>query len=153
LLVNKKVKENLFFSALALLVIFDLWMVDKKYLNADDFKYKKNHESQIFVPTPANEEILKDTDPNFRVFNYTAGLTSDAFTSYFHKSLGGYSAIKLSRYQDVIDSALSRGNINVINMLNTKYFIGQDKKSGQQVAQRNPDALGNAWFVNSYELV
>lgn len=138
---------------ISFLVLVDLWTVDKRYLSNDDFKTKKNFESTYFVPSVANETILKDPDPNFRVFNYTTGLTSDAVTSYFHKSIGGYSAIKLRRYQDIIDSCLSRGNRGVINMLNTKYFIGQDKSTGQQFAQPNPEAAGNAWFVNSYKLV
>jgi hypothetical protein len=151
--IHDKLKVQYVYIAFPLLVLADMWGIDKRYLNNDDFKFKKNYESQVFVPSAANETILQDPDPDFRVFNYTAGITSDAITSYFHKSVGGYSAIKLRRYQDLIDSCLSRGNRGVFNMLNTKYYIGQDKNSGQTFAQRNPEALGNAWFVPAYRLV
>jgi hypothetical protein len=153
LFVQNKLKEAYFLPIVCILVLIDLWSVDKRYLDNSDFKSKRNHELEAFSPTPANEMILQDTDPYFRVFNTTSGITMDAFTSYFHKSVGGYSAIKLSRYQDLIDSCLSRGNMGVFNMLNTKYFIVQDPQTKSPIAQRNPDASGNAWFASSYKLV
>jgi len=92
---------------------------------------------------------LQDPDPNFRVFNASTNTFNEANTSYFHKSIGGYSPVKLRRYQDIIDFHMSRGlNIDVLNMLNTKYFIAP---GGQ--AQHNVSALGHAWFVDSVRLV
>jgi hypothetical protein len=152
-LVKEKITSRNFYLILSLLILTDLILVDKRYLNNEDFKIKKNYEKEVFAKSPADEAILQDPDPDFRVFNTTKGITSDAITSYYHKSLGGYSAIKLRRYQDIIDSALSRSNMAVINMLNTKYFIGTDKETGTMTAQRNPGALGNAWFVNNYKFV
>jgi hypothetical protein len=97
--------------------------------------------------TQVDKYILQDTDPNYRVFNLAAGDPfSDARTSYYHKSVGGYHAAKLARYQDLIDRQLSQMNISVFNMLNTKYFIVPTQE-GSVTVERNPDALGNAWFV------
>jgi hypothetical protein len=153
-LVKEKMPSLVFYLAMCFLILIDLSMVDKRYLNGDDFKVKKNYEKEVFAETSADEAILQDKDPDFRVYNTTQrNLTGDAITSYYHKSLGGYSAIKLRRYQDIIDSALYKNNMSVINMLNTKYFIVQDKETGSLSAQRNPGALGNAWFVDSYKLV
>jgi hypothetical protein len=99
-----------------------------------------------FAPTPADEFILKDTDLHYRVYNTTAGLTSDSYTSYVHKSIGGYHGAKLARYQDLIERQLSQGNIAAFSMLNTKWVIMQDQQSGVMQAQPNMSACGNAWF-------
>ena len=93
------------------------------------------------MPSVADQQILKDNDPNFRVFNLSVNPVTDALTSYHHKSVGGYHGAKLIRYQDMIDKHLSKQNMRVINMLNTKYFITQNKKTGQKQAQLNPEAL------------
>jgi hypothetical protein len=151
--VKEKITLRNFYLALSFLILIDLTMVDKRYLNNDDFKVKKNYDKEVFAKTSADETILQDQDPDFRVLNFTKGITSDAVTSYYHKSLGGYSAIKLRRYQDLIDSAISKNNMAVINMLNTKYFIVGDKETGAEMAQRNPGALGNAWFVSNFKFV
>lgn len=136
-------------AGLALLTLIDLWGVDQRYVSKEDFQPKTQ---QVFNPTPADQQILQDNDPNFRVLNLTESTYQSARTSYFHKSVGGYHAAKLQRYQDLIDRYLSEGNAPVINMLNTKYVIGQNA-DGQPQAQRNPDALGNAWFVKNIQLV
>jgi hypothetical protein len=136
-------------AGLALLTLIDLWGVDQRYVSKEDFQRQTE---QAFVPTPADQQILQDPDPNFRVLNLMESTYQSARTSYFHKSVGGYHAAKLQRYQDIIDRYLSQGNAPVINMLNTKYVIGQGP-DGQPVAQRNPDALGNAWFVEDIRLV
>lgn len=151
--VQDKVRPLAFYLLLSGLIIIDLFMVDKRYLNSDDFKYKTNFEKEIFQTTEADDRILADKDPYFRVFNVTTDPTGDGITSYYHKSLGGYSAIKLRRYQDIIDSALMKNNRAVINMLNTKYFIGRNQQTGEAVAQLNPEAMGNVWFVDGYKLV
>jgi hypothetical protein len=130
-------------GGIALLSVFDLWMVDKRYLANDDFS--KNSIQTAFSPGPEDEYILKDTSQNYRVLNMKAGNPyTDAKTSYFHKSIGGYHGFKMRRYQDIVDKYLFKNNMNVINMLNTKYIITTDPKSP---VQQNPGALGNAWFV------
>jgi len=145
---NKKVlKPAVFISALAVIVLFDLWSFDKDQLNADDF-ISERKVAQMATMTQADQIILKDTDPHFRVWNTTASLTGDYLTPYFHESLGGLHASKLARYQDIIDYQLSKGNMPTVNMLNTKWVIVQDPQSKQLAAQPNMSALGNAWFVN-----
>jgi len=151
--INDKLKANIFYIILAVLILVDLWTVDKRYLNSKDFKNKEKFEETIFVPSPADDIIAQDKDPYFRVFNVTTNPFADAITSYFHKSVGGYSAIKLGRYQDLIDAQLSKNNMAVLNMLNTRYFIVPDKQTNQPMVQRNPGALGNAWAVDSVRIV
>ena len=105
-------------------------------------------------PTEADTEILKDPDhANFRVFNTSAGAFSDALTSYFHNSVGGYHPAKLGLYNDIITHQLAKGNMQVFNMLNTKYFIVQNPQTGKPAAQLNPDAFGNAWLVKGIKYV
>ena len=126
-----------------------MWPVDKRYMNDSMFS-KGNTFEQAFKMQPWEKQILdSDKDPNFRVFNLAANTFNDARTSYRMKSIGGYSAAKLRRYQDLIDQHLSKMHWPVLNMLNAKYIIFQDQESGQTLAQRNPDAMGNAWFVDT----
>lgn len=147
----KKFQWKYLVGTLFLLCIIDLWSVDKRYLNDKNF-VSKNRTQEAFKPTSADLQILQDKHPNYRVFNLTLNPFSDASTSYFHKSLGGYHGAKMKRYQELIDYHISKNNIQVLNMLNTKYFIvpGENK---QPIAQNNPEALGNAWFVKEYKLV
>jgi hypothetical protein len=150
---KKKIDTTIAGVGLCLLVLIDLIPVDRRYLNNSSFKLKKNWEKKVFAPSAADEVILSDPDPYYRVFNLTSGNPfSDASTSYLHKSIGGYSAIKMARYQDIIDSFLYKQDMNIVNMLNTKYFIYPDKDKNP-VAQRNPGALGNAWFIDSVRYV
>lgn len=146
----KKLKPTQFFVLLGLLITVDLWVVNKRFMDNRNFVLPQQVESP-FTPTEADKQILTDSDPNFRVFNLTVSPFNDASTSYFHKSIGGYHGAKLRRYQDLIDFHLSKGNIAVFNMLNTKYII-QPGKEGP-VAVYNPDALGHAWFVDSIKVV
>ncbi len=152
LFVRKKINYQLLLSITAVLVLFDMWAVCKRYLNDEDFKNERKA-LETFEPTPADLEILKDTDANYRVFNASVSTFNDATTSYFHKSVGGYSGAKMKRVQDVIEQHISNNNMAVLNMLNTKYFIVQQQKNTAPVAQRNPDALGNAWFVQNINWV
>jgi hypothetical protein len=101
-----------------------------------------------FIPTQADNFILSDNDPNFRVFNQSVSTFNDASTSYFHKSIGGYHGAKLKRYQELIEYQISKGNMQVLNMLNTKYFITPDGRP-----QLNPNALGNAWYIENVKIV
>ena len=144
-------KANYLVIALGTLILIDLWAVDKRFLNDDSF-VKKEKALEIKA-TPADELILQDTDPDYRVLNLTTNTFNESTTSYFHKSIGGYSPAKLRRYQDIIEYHFAKGlNMNVLNMLNTRYFIvpGQDQSP---MVQRNPNALGNAWFVDSVKWV
>jgi hypothetical protein len=148
---TNKLKKYPVFALLTLLILIDLWSVNKRYVNNDDFVTK----SQVnipFQPSPADELIMKDTDPNYRVMNLTVSPFNDASNSYFHKSIGGYHGAKLRRYQELIEHHLSKNNMNVYNMLNTKYFIvpGENK---QPTVQVNMQAMGNAWFVNDAKIV
>lgn len=146
-------KKAYFLPLLIVLVLIDMWAVDRRYLNDEHFTAKHNTLNP-FTPSTADEIILKDVDPNFRVFNQTVSPFNDASTSYFHKSIGGYHGAKLRRYQEVIDHCLSKGNMGVYNMLNTKYVIVPNQQNGNEpMAQINMQALGNAWFVNSFKIV
>ncbi len=146
-----KIKKAWIFSLFSLLVVIDMIPVASRYLNKEDFQ-TKSRVANPYQPTQADEFILKDKDPDFRVYNLTVNPFTDASTSYFHKSIGGYHGAKLRRYQEIIDHHLVKNNINVLNMLNTKYFIvqGQDRQPQVQI---NFGALGNAWFVDEYKIV
>ena len=138
-------------AILGVLILCDMWPVDKRYFNDESF-VKTRDESAIFKKQPYEELLLQDPDPHFRVFNLTTNTFNDARTSYYLKSLGGYSAAKLRRYQDLIDEHLSKMHLPVIGMLNAKYIIMQDE-SGKIEPQMNPYALGNAWFVDRIVVV
>lgn len=150
MIIHDKIKNvTLIYSCLAILIVGDLWMVGERYLNDDDFSKATSFEKSI-RPTQADLQILNDKS-YFRVFNQTVSTFNDNNTSYFHNSVGGYSAAKLIRYQDLIENQLAKGNMNVFNMLNTKYFITGQK--GQEIAQQNPSACGAAWFVENIKWV
>lgn len=142
-----KLKAALAGGIVSVLVLVDLWQVDQRYLNEDDF-VRKSQAKSVIAPTEADKRILTDSDPNFRVINLATNTFNDSKTSYFHKSIGGYHGAKLERYQELIDSCISRTNLAVLNMLNTKYFITPDRSTGKPSVRRNPLALGNGWFVN-----
>lgn len=146
-----KIRKEYSFAALIVLVTIDMYAVNRRYLNEDDFEPAKAV-TNPYTPSPADQMILLDKDPNFRVLNMTVSPFNDASTSYFHKSIGGYHGAKLRRYQELIDNHISKNNMDVLNMLNTKYFIteGQNK---QPQAIVNPNALGNAWIVREFNLV
>lgn len=147
----KKMKASIAIVITGVIFIADLWPIDKRYLNNDSF-VTKTEEKTPFTPTQADLDIMKDTDPDYRVLNFVGDAYSDAGTSYFHKSILGYSGAKMKRYQELIMHHIQKNNFQVLNMLNTKYVIvpGKDKLP---VAQLNPEALGNAWFVKTYKLV
>jgi hypothetical protein len=147
LYVNEKIKTAWTALMLGALIVCDMWTVDKRFLNEDSFKTPKST-APAFAMQAYEKQILQDKDPNFRVMNLTVNPFSEARTSYYLKSVGGYSAAKLRRYQDLIDQHLSKMNRSVINMLNTKYFIVK-AENGETVPQFNPDAFGNAWYVDS----
>lgn len=145
-----KIRKWMFIVGLAFLVTIDMLPVNARYLPQSRFVEQKKAEMK---PSAADRQIMADTTPGFRVFNTTVSPFNDATTSYFHRSVGGYHGAKLQRYQDVIERHLAQSHMGVFNMLNTRYFIIQDKATGQPVAQLNPEANGAAWFVGRVDLV
>ena len=142
-------KQTLFIAALGALFLVDMWPVCKRFVNDDKFMPKK--ETTAIRDTAADKEVrrLAGDDTHYRVFNLTDhnGPFNEAFTSYKHKSIGGYSPAKLARYQDIIERYLSKLNMNVISMLNTRFFITPEG------VQENYDAFGNCWLVDNIEWV
>lgn len=167
-----KLKQPVFAGALIVICLADMWIVNKRYLN-DDMFVPESSQSDTFTQTETDKFILKDKALDFRVLNYTASTFNENNTSYWHKSIGGYHAAKLRRYQELIEAHISnemnayykalyevQGDLSsvsdsvapVINMLNTKYLIlpGQDNST---IPLENPNAYGNAWFVDKLQYV
>jgi len=151
LFVKEKIKLSYFIAALGVLILADMWTVNKRFLNDDSFVSPKM-ETGYFKKQPYEEYILQDPDPHFRVLNLTTNTFNESRTSYYLKSIGGYNAAKLRRYQDLISEHISKMNMSVINMLNTKYVILRGQ-NGEPIPQFNPDAMGNAWFIDSVWVV
>ena len=155
LAVQKKVKPLYVAIALVILNLIDLLPVSSRYLNKE--KYVESEDfNAMFTPTAADLEIKKDTG-YFRVFD-TQGdpfQSSDATsrTSYLHNSVGGYHPAKLALYNDLINEQLRKGNMNVFNMLNTKYFIVSNPSNQQPMVQTNPGTLGPAWLIKTIKYV
>ena len=145
-----KINKNATIIVFAVLILIDLVIVDKRYVNNDDFVSKKQEEIP-FQATIINKEILKDKS-HYRVINWVVNPMNDGSTSYFHNSIGGYHAAKPRRYQELFEYQIAKNNIEVWNMLNTKYIIFPDNQ-GEERLQQNYEANGNAWFVNDVEFV
>jgi hypothetical protein len=146
---NKEAKTRnsaIFFSGLAILILADMVFVNKRFFNNDNF-VKAKDANAYFKMQPWEEKILEDKSLDYRVLNLNTNTFNDARTSYRLKSIGGYSAVKLRRYQDLIDQHISKMNWKVINMLNTKYIVTQ------RGIIPNPEAMGNAWFINDIQFV
>ncbi|MCQ2345681.1 MAG: YfhO family protein [Paludibacteraceae bacterium] len=139
---QKKLKAGYVYTLVGLLILADMVPVDRRFFGKKDFVSKKESE-RYFAMQPWEEQILQDKTLDYRVLNVATNTFNDARTSYRLKSIGGYSAAKLRRYQDLIDAHISKNNWNVVNMLNTKYIIARDG------IHQNPGAMGNAWFVDS----
>ena len=148
---RSKVNRLLVTAGIVVLIAADMIPIAHRYLNNDNF-VSKSLVNNPYQPTEANKLIMKDNDPNFRVFNMSVSTFQEASTSYFHKSIGGYHGAKLRRYQELIENHLSKRNDQVLNMLNAKYFIGMGQDR-QPVVQINMGALGHAWFVEEHEMV
>ncbi|MGN1237803.1 MAG: hypothetical protein ACI4UW_02625, partial [Muribaculaceae bacterium] len=146
LFVAEKIKTAAAATMLVVVTLFDLYTVNKRYLSSDSFMTDMTVDDPSFTARAVDNEILQDTTMNYRVLDYNHFM--EAMPSYFHKAVGGYHAAKLTRYQDLIDHQIARGNMEVLNMLNTRYFI-----VGDTVAHLNPMALGNAWFVDTLSYV
>lgn len=148
--IKQKLNSTSVVFSFAILILVDLLSVNLNYVNKEDFKTPRNLEKS-FKPTNADKLILKDKS-NYRVVNFSKGIMQDGVTSYFHQSIGGYHAAKLGRYQELFDFQISKNNLQVLNMLNTKYFIFNDR-AGKLKVQRNEQANGNAWFVKNIKQV
>ncbi len=141
---KQKAGRDLVIGGFVLLILIDLVGVDRRYVNNDDFVAARQM-NQPFAQTPADAQIMQDPG-HFRVFDLSGSPFNTGRTSYFHNALGGYHAAKPGRIQDLFDFYISRNNMEVLNMLNVKYFIITSEEGPQ--AQQNPEALGNVWFVN-----
>lgn len=151
LFVKNKMKETTTIIIVGVLMVFDLFMVDKRYVSNNPNQFKSARQVDIpFEATEADERILADTT-QFRVFEIEAGMNS-ARTSYFHKSIGGYHAAKPRRMQQLFDHQIAKNNVRVLNMLNVKYVIQSDE-NGEKIPLANPAANGNAWFVEKVKFV
>jgi hypothetical protein len=151
LFAKNKISQTIAVVVLIALTLFDLLPVGKRYLNEDNFVEKTNLE-EAFAMTDADRMIKQDPDKNFRIFN-TDDPFNNAAPSYHHNSVGGYNPAKLAIYQDLIEHQLSKGNMRVFDMLNTKYFVVQNPQTGAPVAQANPTAMGNCWLVKGVRFV
>lgn len=146
--IRGKIKKQYVVIILGVLILTDMWSVDKRYLNETHF-VKETKSS--FILTKADKKILKNNKNQSRVFNYNNPF-NESRTSYFHNSIGGYHAAKLLRYQELIDNQLSKNNISVLSMLNCGWLITPDGKAIPSSTQGvNP--LGNAWFVSEVNMV
>jgi len=166
----RKIKAGWLIAGITVLVVIDMVGINRRYLNDDNFVWAK----QVDVPfqaSKANNKILSDTDPDFRVLDLTASTFNDASCSYFHKSIGGYHGAKLQRYQDIIDEYIgdeitdlrkklpgqnTQTRLNqimaeqkILNMLNMRYIIVLHKINPVP----NPNNFGHAWFVENLEIV
>ena len=168
-----KLRQSLTVGGIGLLCLIDLWGVNKRYLNDSQF-VPESTQVTTFNKTATDELILQDPALDYRVLNFATSTFNENNTAYWHKSVGGYHAAKLRRYQEMIDhhivpemqaaySAVAKAGgdmdsvdaskFRVLNMLNTKYFIFPAGQQGETVPVMNPYAYGNAWFVNNVRYV
>lgn len=169
---TKKLKPAYAAAGMLLVCLVDLWQVDKRYLNDSQFVQNKSAK-MLFPQTETDKYILQDKALDYRVLNLSVNTFNDNTTSYHHKSIGGYHAAKLLRYQEMIEhyispeinalydylgtagldlTAMDGSKIQVLNMLNTKYIIVPVGK-GQTVPLPNPHTMGNAWLVQNVKYV
>ena len=139
-------KKGFAIGALSLLILIDLVGVDRRYVSEEDFVQARVMD-QPFQKNGADIQILEDED-HYRVYDATANAFNSARASYFHNALGGYHAAKPGRMQELFEFYISQGNIGILNMMNVRYLIVQNKNGGP-VSQRNPYANGNVWFVEN----
>ena len=172
LFIKNRIKAHWVVVAIILISLVDMWQVNKRYLNDAQFT-PPTQNLQAFAKTPTDEFILQDPTLYYRVLNLATSTFNDGITPYWHKTIGGYHAAKLRRYQDLIDVHLSKemgvlsndiiqtqGNLDsisgrdfdVLNMLNTKWVI-MAAQEGQTIPIENPHAFGNAWFVDDVKYV
>jgi hypothetical protein len=142
--IKKSIDKNKFSLAIGALLFIELWNVSNRYYDKDNFQ--KIDKIENLVPNESFNQYLQGDTSYYRIINTTTNVFNDNTDGYRYSNVGGYSPAKLYRYQDLIDVHLSKMNMPVLNMLNTKYFIVES--NGQKLPQTNPDACGNSWFVN-----
>lgn len=155
LYIKKKLNASILIAGVTLAAFIELFTFDIKYLNDKNFASKADFENAEFPLSKADQQILQDKDPNYRVLDLSKGDTyQQSKTSYHHKTIGGYAPAKLGIYDDLITYQLTGNpNTNVLNMLNTKYIIQPGQKQGEEMVIPNPDALGNCWLVKAVTYV
>jgi len=146
-----KYKAHYFIAGLGLLMLVDFWLVDRRYIWDASFETPKELANAV-APSPADQSIMDDPDIHFRVLDQTTNTFNSSMASYYHKSIGGYHAAKLRRYEDVIELHIKELNTKVINMLNAKYILQLDE-NGEVVARGNREILGNVWYVENIRWV
>ena len=145
---KQKINVTVMSVAFLAIILIDLWQVDKRYLREENFTAKEDNTQP--KPREVDTFIQRDTDPDFKVVDLTQAPKYDLLTPFFHKSLWGYSAARMKRFDELIDNQFSKTvNHNVLDMLNTKYIIFSDPKTNNLSMQRNETACGHAWFVKS----
>jgi len=168
-----KLRKEITIGGILLLCLIDMWTVNKRYLYDDQF-VSKSVKTDTFVKTKADELILQDHTLDYRVLNLTTNTFNENQTSYWHKSIGGYHAAKLRRYQELIEhhivpeinalyseinkmggdmELVDPSTIPVLNMLNTRYIIFPTSNNDGGTPIGNPNANGNAWFVDEVQYV
>lgn len=168
-----KLRTELTVMGIAVLCLVDMWTVNKRYLNDEQF-VPRSTQTATFNKTRTDELILQDTDLDYRVLNFASNTFNENHTAYWHKNVGGYHPAKLRRYQEMIEHhiapqmqaayrEISQANgqmdqvdaskFHILNMLNTKYFILPAGKQGETIPLGNPYAYGNAWFVDRVNYV
>ena len=150
LFLKQHINKTKIIIVFTLLILFDLVQVNLRYVNDDDFRQARKIDKP-FRASSADLQIQKDKS-HYRVANFTGDPFQDGRTSYFHKSIGGYHAAKMGRYQDLIEFQLGKQNMQVYNMLNVKYFIIPDNEGKEQM-QQNPNNNGNSWFIKDIKYV
>jgi len=150
--IKQKITVRVLSIAFFALILIDLWQIDKRYLRDSVFQDKQDMD-QVIKPRTVDEFISRDPDPDFRVFDLTAPIKTDTYNPFFHKSISGYSAARLKRYDELIDNQLATNppNHDVLDMLNTKYVITTDTSHNYNMVT-NPTACGHAWFVKSIKI-
>jgi hypothetical protein len=147
--VKNKISNSTAVILVGIIMISDLFFIDKNYVNAKSF-VSPSEVDVPFQPTASDLEILRDTS-HYRVFEVDGNMSS-ARASYFHQSIGGYSAVKPRRMQQLFDYQIAKNNMEVLNMLNAKFIIQTDKE-GKEFPTYNPNHNGNAWFVQKVKFV
>jgi len=152
-LIRKKMNPQVTFMILAAVILTDMWNIDRRYLNNEKF-VEKNILAQQFKTRDVDQIIQRDGSI-YRVLDLASGNPfSNSIPSYFHKSIGGYHAAKLKRYQEVLDKQFNGAiNEDVLDMLNTKYLITSDRNGEKETMVNRSTAAGNAWFVQNIEYV
>lgn len=152
-LITDKMKKEAVFGILAFVTLIDMWQVDKRYLNNTNFVSKASLNNH-YQPRDVDTFIMADKDPDYRVYDASIPTFTSADASYFHKTVGGAHSARLKRIQELIDHQFTKSvNQDVLDMMNTKYIITQDRQTGAYKMQRNATAAGNAWFVDRVQFV